>query len=311
MLIKRSFFVALLAAILTAAPACAAPQVMVTIKPLHSLAAAVMEGVGEPDLLMDGMASPHTFQLRPSTAMALHQADLVIWLGPGMESSMTGILPSLGETVRVLRLDRAEGLTLWSQRDLELWHQDSDEHEHHDHDEGLMDPHLWLDPANAIAMTNAIADALVEADPVNENTYRANAAAEVVRLEALRIELNTELAPVRDIPFITFHDAYQYYERAFGLESAGVVAISPERMPGARTVMDLRMMIMEEGIACVFSEPQFEPRLVETLTEGTATRTGILDPLGSGIPAGSGAYEALMRQLGQNTLDCLGGTGTE
>src|SRR5690606_1237307 len=126
-----------------------------------------------------------------------------------------------------------------------------------------------LDPVNAARMTEAIADALVRADPANAAGYLANATAQAERLEVLRAEIDTMLAPVREVPFVVFHDAYQYFERRFGLAIAGSVTVTPDAMPGAARVAEIRSRIAAAGAACVFSEPQFEPAIVQTIIEGS------------------------------------------
>jgi zinc transport system substrate-binding protein len=179
-------------------------------------------------------------------------------------------------------------------------------HADHEHEGEGADPHIWLDPVNAIVITEALVAQLSALDPGHAAAYRANGARQVERLAALDAELAAQLAPVAAVPFMTFHDAFQYFETAYELNGVAAVAISPDRAPGGRTVAGLREAIGARGVACVFAEPQFEPRLVATLIEGTGARPGTLDPLGGEVPAGPAAYDTLMRRLGADALACLG-----
>jgi len=297
-------------------PLAAAPEVVVTIKPIHALAAGVMAGVGEPALLMDGMVSPHTYQMRPSDAAMLSGADLVIWVAPTVESTIPGTLGMLPADVRTLELIEAPGVHLLALREggMRMGTGESDDpyaEDGHDHDHEGPDPHIWLDPANAMAITEVLVAELSALDPDHASAYAANGAAQMDRLRALDADLRATLGPVADRRFITFHDAFQYFETAYGLWGIASIALSPERSPGGRTVMELRHAIEEEGVVCVFAEPQFEPQLIRTLIEGTDARAGTLDPLGEDVAAGPGAYDALMRGLAADAFACLSGPAAE
>jgi len=285
-----------------------APRVVVSIKPVHALAAGVMEGVGEPALLMDGMVSPHSYQMRPSDARLLARADLVVWVAPTVEGTLPATIRALPAGTRTLELITVPGLHLLAAREpgIRAGTGDGDDpstDEHADH--GSADPHVWLDPRNAAVVTDALVAELSALDPANAATYRANGDRQIRRLLALDAELREELASLAGIPFMTFHDAFQYFEDAYGLDHAASIAISPDRLPGARTVMDLRGAIADGNVMCVFAEPQYEPRLVATLVEGTRARTGTLDPLGGEVPAGPPAYEEMMRTLAAGFGACL------
>ncbi len=280
-----------------------------TILPIHGLTAAVMDGVGEPRLLLPPGTSPHAYGMKPSDAAALEEAQLVVWIGDALETFLVRSLDNLAGDARRLALIDAPGI--------EVLHlaADGDDHGHgghdhgHAHDHGDVDPHIWLSPANAAAMTRAIADALAGVDPARADTYRANAEATVGDIEALAGELETRLAPVRDVPFVVFHDAYRYFEQAFGLRQVGAVTLSPERSPGTAHVAELRRAIRAAEAVCVFAEPQFEPRLVETLVAGTPVRTGELDPVGADLEPGPDAYLQLMRGLADDLVGCLAPAG--
>ena len=176
---------------------------------------------------------------------------------------------------------------------------------HHDHGDGAFNTHIWLDPVNAKAMVHEIEEALVEADPTNAEKYEANAEAVMVRLDALTAEITDKIEPVKDKGFIVFHDAYQNFEHRFGLTALGSITISPEVSPGARRVKEMRAKVQGLGATCVFSEPQFEPKVVATVTEGTSAKIGVLDPLGASLQDGPELYFELIRNLAASFRTCL------
>lgn len=320
------------------ATADATGQVVASIKPVHSLVSGVMAGVGEPYLIIQGTASPHTFSLRPSDAAVLENARVVFLVDESMETSLAGPIDTLARNARVVMLSQAKGLVRRPLReggDLEAHdhghdehfpgHRDDAEHPgeeeahgHHDdehsdedakgfeHEEhGAFDMHLWLDPVNAAAMVRAIAGVLSEVDPSNASTYVVNAQMFLDRLEDLTAEISTDLAPVREKPFIVFHDAYRHFEDRFGLTAVGSVVVSADQSPGVRRIMELRDKVSQLGAVCVFSEVQFDSRLVDTIIEGTPARVGILDPLGTQAEDGSGAYFDLLRSMAASFGGCL------
>jgi zinc transport system substrate-binding protein len=327
-----------LAASLAAAPAVQAevPKVVASIKPIHALAATVMGDLGTPQLIVKGTASPHTYSLKPSDAEALEAADLVFWTGHGLELFLSDALAALATEAMIVELSEAPGLELLPVReggafaahaheeehgdeaehagaheDEHAEHEDAhaehDSHEGHDaeeHDEA--DMHFWLDPVNAKLMLDAIADALAEIDPANAGVYAANADVGKAELEALRADIAATLAPVGDRSFIVFHDAYQYFERRFGLNVAGSITVTPDTMPGARRIGELRQRITEAGVACVFAEPQFEPTIIAAIIEGSGAEAGILDPEAAGLEPGPGLYRELLQGLADNFAGCLG-----
>ena len=288
----RVFILAIAAAVLVIALARArepAP-VIVSIPPLHALVSGVMEGVGEPHLLVPAGASPHAQGLRPSEARRLERAGVVFWLGEPLETFLVRPLEALPRDAEIVALIEGQGLILRTSRD---------------GDRGAIDAHIWLDPMNAIAMVGAIARTLGRVDPPHGARYAANAARLVARIEALDRDLAALLAPVRALPYVVFHDAYGYFEARYDLSPIGAIARAPGRMASARRVADIRERIRDAGALCVFAEPQFEPRLIATLIEGTGARIGVLDPLGVGVPPGADAYFELMTGLATSLRDCL------
>ncbi|MBP7000929.1 zinc ABC transporter substrate-binding protein [Amaricoccus sp.] len=321
-----------LAVSLAAAPALASPRVVADIAPVHSIVAAVMGGLGAPTLLVQPGASEHDAALRPSDAAALDAADVVVWIGPGLTPWLEGPIDSLaGDAARVTLAD-APGIRLLPRRvggtfeahehgHAEEGHDDHghddhghddpghDDHDHddhdHDHDETGADPHLWLDPANAAVMAGVVAEALAAADPANADAYRANAAAFGADAEALTSRIAAETAPARGRPFVVFHDAYHYFEDRFGLPAAGAISTSDAAPPGAVRIAEIRALVRDAGAVCVFSEPQFDQGLVETVIEGTPARAGVLDPLGAGLAPGPELYTALLDRLADGLVGCL------
>lgn len=318
---SNSFALAALSTALLTGTAWAAPTVVASTKPVHSLVSAVMGDLGGPTLLVKGANSPHTYSLRPSDAAALESADLVFWTGHGMELFLADALETLSTEAIIVELAEAPGISLLPVREggaFEAHLHDGDDHDHddaghehddhdhdgHEHSEG--DMHFWLNPDNAKLMVTEIATALAEADPENAVTYQANAAAEQVRLDELSEEIRQTLAPVADKPFVVFHDAYQYFENRFGLTVAGSITVSPEAMPGAARIDELRAKVAELGATCVFAEPNFEPAIVNTIIEGTTAKAGTLDPEGAALSEGPNLYPELLRSLAAGLVDCLG-----
>jgi zinc transport system substrate-binding protein len=288
--------------------------VIASIKPVHSLVAAVMEGAGEPALIVEGAASPHSYSLKPSQAAALQDADVVFWIGEGLETFLEKPIATIGASTTTVELLDAPGLETLGFREGGAFEAHEDEHddahgEEAEHGHGEIDTHVWLDPQNAKALAAAIANALATADAGNAALYKANAAALDERLDALTAEIAAELAPLGGKGYIVFHDAYQYFERRFGLTPAGSITVTPDIMPGAERLKEIRAKIAELGATCVFAEPQFEPRLVTVAIEGTNARSAVLDPLGAGLVAGPELYFELMRAMAASFGDCLGGGG--
>lgn len=305
-----------------------APRVVTDIAPVHSLVARVMQGAGTPDVIVRPGASPHGYAMRPSEAAALEKADLVFWMGEGLTPWLEGAIESLAGHAHVVELLGAadsrvlpfrEGVEFAAHEDHgdaeegheghaedEAGHDDHADAHDHDHAHDGADPHAWLDPGNAQAWLGLIALELAEHDPANAALYAANAQAAQAEVATLIEDIAVELAPVRDVPFLVFHDAYQYFEAAFGVTAAGAIALSDAAAPGPARVAALRDMAEARGVLCVFSEPQFDPKLVETVFGDVATH-GVLDPMGSQLEPGPGLYPQMLRDMAGAMVDCLGG----
>jgi len=333
----KKFVIAIGAASLTNIAAAKADiEVVTSIKPVHSLVSGVMAGVGTPSVIIEGAGSPHTYSLKPSQANQLQDAKLVFWMGDELETFLEGAIENIAQSATAIKLIDAQGLKKIKFRDGGMFdnhgHDDHDEHDHEKHDDhddekhakkkhddhgdhdghddhghGEFDPHVWLDPSNAKAIIHEIEEALVKADPEHASTYEANAHKMMDKIDSLTAELREELEPVHENGFIVFHDAYQYFEQRFDLAAIGSITVSPEVMPGAERVSELRKKISELNATCVFSEPQFEPKLVETLVEGTGARTGVLDPLGATLTKGPDLYFQLLRNMAFAIKKCLSG----
>ncbi|MEO0620110.1 MAG: zinc ABC transporter substrate-binding protein [Pseudomonadota bacterium] len=334
-------------------------SVVTSIKPVHSLVASVMSGVGTPSLIVEGAGSPHTYALKPSQAQALEKADVVFWIGHEIETFLEKPVETLGKKARVVELMDTEGLVKLKLREGGAFeahaHDDHDDHDDHaektkaakdhdDHDHGHdhddhadakhddhddhaktkktkagqddhghddhahgsgEDAHIWLDPANAKVMVSKIAATLAAADARNAAAYKANAKALTARLDALVANVQATVKPVQGRGFIVFHDAYHYFEDRFGLEAAGAISVNPEVLPGASRVAEIKAKVNKLGATCVFAEPQFEPKLVNVVTEGTKAKKGVLDPLGASIENGPDLYFTLIENLGRSFSDCL------
>lgn len=286
-------------AVSAGARAGSAPLVVVSIAPLHALVSGVMDGVGSPQLLLRGNQSPHAFSLRPSEARLLHRAQLLFWIDPALEMPIARMLPALSTTRAVAMLDLA-GIERLPLRELHA-------HDDHAHSERHPpDPHIWLSPGNAMVMSDAIAGVLSETDPDNAPRYRANAAAQRARLQALDVDLRRQLTRP-GAAYAVFHDAYQYLEQRYGLAPAATVSTHPERSQSAAHLRQLRRRLDEHGVRCLFSEPQFDARLVERLSDGLAIRHAVLDPLGSEVAPGPHAYEQTLRAIADTLAACVHG----
>jgi len=306
----------------TASPAWAELKVTVTIKPVHALVAQVMEGVGTPSLLVQGAASPHTYALKPSDAKALNKADVFFRVSESVEPFTRKIVAALPDTVRTVTLAQAPGIELLDLRRGETFeshdpadHDHAGGHDHGDHDHDndghhhaheTLDGHVWLDPENARKMVAEIARVLSEASPADAARFKANAERADAALVALEKDIARDLAPVKDRPFVVFHDAFQYFEHRFGLTAIGAITVSPDAQPSAKRLTEIRRRLAALPPSCVFSEPQFQARLVTAVTEGTSARPGTLDPEGALVAPGPGAYDALLRNLAAGLKNCLG-----
>ena len=301
LLVAASIFVGL------AVPAMAAEmKVMASIKPVHALVASVTGETGTPGLIVDGAGSPHTYSLRPKDAEALQGSNVIFWVGHELEAFLEKPIEALPKDAKVVSLMEAKGVEHLAVREGDGFESHEEHGEGDSHGHGEEDAHIWLDPANAIAMVDAIAAALSEADGAHAETYAANAKATKDRLSRLQDEIVSATAPLKEKRYIVFHDAYQYFEKRFGLSASGAISIHPENPPGAKGIRDIQQRIADAKVQCVFSEPQFDNKLVNLVIEGTDVKTGVMDPIGASLEPGPMLYDELLRGLVASMKGCLG-----
>jgi zinc transport system substrate-binding protein len=290
---------------LTATAADASVRVLTSIKPLQLIAAAVQDGIAVPEVLLPPGASPHNYALRPSDVRRAQEADLLYWIGPDMETFLLRVLS--GRSKASVPVESLPGMHL-RHFTASAEHHDDDEDEHdHDHRPGSVDAHLWLSSVNARVIAAKMAADLSQADPANAARYESNVKAFSARLDALDAKIKQRVAGISGKQYFVFHEAFDYFEEAYGLKHAGVFAVSSEVQPGAQHVAAMRARLTEFGKTCVFSEPPLRPRLADTLSAGLPVRLAELDGLGGYTPATAEGYEQLLSKLADDLAGCLEG----
>ena len=298
-------------------------KVVTSIKPLHSLASYLMDGIGKPGLIVDGYASPHSFSMKPSHAKMLQNADIVFWVGEGMENFLKKPLSSIAKKAKKIELIEVKGLNILKFRERNIFeehnHDDhakkEDDHDDHDHDDhakkeddhdghahGDYDSHIWLDPMNAKVILNKMAEHLIENDTENTSKYKNNLKKALKEIDTLTIQVMTELN--KSLPSIVFHDAYQYFEQRFNVNILGAFTVNPDVMSGAEQLAKIREIIEHENVACVFSEPQFNPDIINAVAKDMKIKTGVLDPLGATLDPGKNLYFDLIKNMSLSFKDC-------
>lgn len=283
-----------------------APAVAVSIRPLHSLVASVMKGVGEPVLLLGQAAAMHGYSLRPSELRAISRSRFVFWIGPGAETMLVKPLESAAASAQIIAFSELEAVDRLPLREDDAL-LPSPRGPVAGNSEAAIDSHLWLDPLNAVKIAHVVMEVLSNADPENARRYRSNASTLGTRLNRLNQEISDQLRPVRAIPFVTFHDSFQYLERRYRLRALATVSGSPADMPGVRRLHQIRALITAERVACVFGEPTHPQGLIKTIIAGSEARSEVLDPLGITVPPGPGHYFATLRRLTRTLARCLSG----
>ena len=292
------------------------PKVAVDIAPVHSLVSKVMNGVGRPQLIIPAGASPHEYQLRPSEAKALQDANLVFWIGEDLSPWLKKGITTLATDALVTSLLEVDGIELLEFREGALFeahdhdsHDDHDDHDSHDdhegHAHGAHDPHAWLSPTISKVWLNLIASKLSEIDPDNAGTYFSNANSARQDLDSLSKEINEILNPMREKKYVVFHDAYQYFEKDFNISAAGAISLSDASDPSPARLEEVRNRVVNESIECVLAEPQYNQGLVKAVIDGTDANTAVVDPLGVGLEVGPSLYEKLIRNLATNLSKCF------
>ena len=294
-------------------------KVVTSIKPIHSLASYIMDGVGSPGLIVDGYNSPHSFQLKPSHAKMLEQADIIFWIGEDLENFLEKPLATIAKKAEKIELLEIKGIKKLKFRERNIFeeHEGHDDHgddakkeehddhghdakkeEHDDHEghgHGEYDPHIWLDPINAKVILNEITEHLIENDSKNAATYKSNLAKAISEIDKLIIDVITETNT--DLSYVVFHDAYQYYENRFNVNILGAMTVNPDVMPGAEQIHEIHEVIEHDNVSCILSEPQFNPDIIKSIAKDTSVKTGVLDPLGANLKPGKDLYFDLIRNM--------------
>jgi zinc transport system substrate-binding protein len=317
-------------------PVNAEVKVVTSIKPLHSLASYLMDGVGKPDLIVDGYASPHGFSMKPSHAKMLQDADLIFWVGEDLENFLEKPLNSIAKKAEKIELMDIKGLNVLSFRERNIFdehddhddheghtkkkkddHDDHDDHEghtkkkkddHDDHDDheghghGEYDPHIWLDPINAKVILKEMTEHLIENDSKNTSTYKSNLDNALKDIDKLTMNVMTELN--QSVSSIVFHDAYQYFEKRFNVNILGAFTVNTDVMPGAEQLAQIREIIEHDKVSCVFSEPQFNPDIIKAVAKDMNIKTGVIDPLGATLDPGKDLYFDLIRNMSASFKGC-------
>jgi len=333
---KLPIILTLLSFLTTFTSANAEIKVVASIKPIHSLASYLMYGIAKPDLIVDGYASPHGFAMKPSHAKMLQNADLIFWIGEDLESFLEKPLSSIAKKAEKIELMETKGLQVLKFRERNIFDEhDHDDHGHdddhgkkeddhdHDHDDhgkkeddhdnhghddhdghahGEFDPHIWLDPINAKTILNEMAEHLIENDPKNEAKYKSNLAKALQEIDKLTIDVMTDLS--NSVSSIVFHDAYQYFEERFNVKVLGAFTVNTDVMPGAEQLAEIREIIEHDKVACVFSEPQFNPDIINAVAKDMKIKTGVLDPLGATLDPGKDLYFNLIRNMSASFKGC-------
>ena len=312
-------------------------RVVTSIKPIHSLASYVMDGVGKPDVIVDGYNSPHGFSLKPSHAKMIEKANLIIWVGEDLEAFLEKPLKTIAKNAVNVEIMDLKGIKKLKFREKNIFegHDDHghghkehkehghDEHKEHGHDDdkehghkekkhddhgheghahGEHDPHVWLDPMNAKVIVKEIENQLVKLDPDNSSKYKTNSKKIQTELDNLTKNIKKDLK--KDLRFVVFHDAYQYFENRFGIKVLGALTVNPDVLPGAEQLSEIREVIEHEKVNCLFSEPQFNPAIIKSIAKDTKVKTGVLDPLGATIDKGKGMYTQLLSNMYSSFKGC-------
>jgi zinc transport system substrate-binding protein len=332
---KLPFILSILSFLTIFVPANAEIKVVATIKPIHSLASYLMDGIGKPDLIVDGYASPHGFALKPSHAKMVQNADIIFWVGEEMESFLKKPLKTIAKKAEKIELMEIKGLTKLKFRERNIFeghddhghkeddHDDhakkEDDHDDHGHDDehkedkhddhgheghahGEFDPHIWLDPMNAKVILSEMAEHLIENDQKNEAKYKANLKKAHKDLDKLTKKVKSELN--KDFKSIVFHDAYQYFEERFDINILGAFTVNTDVMPGAEQLAEIREVIEHDKVSCIFSEPQFNPDIIKAVAKDTNVATGVIDPLGATLNPGKDLYFDLIGNMSKSFKGC-------
>ena len=289
--------------------------VITTIQPINALVNAVIGNTGGSTLLIPSEVSPHEFKLKPSDVKKLQDGNIIFYISNHLESSITKVFKNLPKNIKIVNLMEETGINHLAIRDNEAWerhdhHDDHDKHakkdDDHDDHEKEDDVHIWLDPDNAIKIIQKVNKELSLLFPENSQIYNKNATNIINKITELKSELKEELLSIKDKPYIVFHDAYQYFEKVFGLNAVGSIALEDDVATSPKQISYIRNKIIKSNVSCVFQEPQFDSKLVKTVVEGTDAKIGTLDPLGVDIANKKDFYLQLLRNMSKSLKECLG-----
>lgn len=255
-------------------------NIMTSIPPLNALASGITAGVTKPTVLVPPEASHHHYSLKPSDRQALADADVVIWIGPDMENFLIKPLDNLSEKTTIISITDLPNLVRLPVRNDKNWEVHEHEEDHHHH--ANLDPHIWLDPKNAIYIVQILTDTFVTLDTQHTDIYKKNAEEMIKKLNTLDQQLKEKLTAIQDKPFLIFHDAYQYLEKYYHLSAAGSISVNTDLPPSAQRIYQLQKRIKKENIVCIFAETGSTPAIVETLAAEKRAKISHLDSMGQG-----------------------------
>ena len=278
-------------------------RIVATIKPLHSIIVNIVDNE-DVELLLDGNTSPHDYYLKPSDIKKIKNADLIFYIDDNtIESFLRKALKTVAESNKV-SISKNKRINLLPIREGGIWEEEI-AHEGHDHAHGEFDPHVWLSTNNAIRITKEIVKELSKINPSKKNMYKKNALVFINQIKENKKNITMEVESIRDESYIVFHDAYQYFEKEFKLNPAGSISLNPEISPTPKRISEIKSKILSQNIKCVFKEPQFPSKVVQTITKDTTAKEGILDPLGSDLSPGKELYINLINNISKNLNECL------
>lgn len=285
--------------------------IVTSIKPIGLIAAAIGDQVEDVKVIVPDGASPHQYALKPSDVLAMNNSNLIVWVGPELEGFMTALIQKTQHKpiIEIAALDQVKPLL----RKAKGHDHDSQETDHnhaeHDHEaghhHGAYDMHLWLSPEIATQTAQAIYAALLKAHPEKQQILSNNLAQFQIDLRQTTKTVANQLNKVQNNGYFVFHPAYGYFESDFQLKNLGSITLNPSVQPGVKTVLDIQQKLKSEQAFCLFSEPQFDNRILNKIVENSDVKIGTLDPLGIAVPFNKTGYFQLLLNLSTQFEQCL------
>ncbi|WP_417319553.1 zinc ABC transporter substrate-binding protein [Emcibacter sp.] len=283
-------------------------DIVASIKPVHSLVQSVVGHDNEVTLLLDSSLDPHIFRMRPSHIRKVVNTDVLFYVDRKLETFLESIVDNDQHSVKSVALSGAANLKLLPYRTSKIWFtEETGDHEGHDHEE--MDLHIWLDPENAIQMVRMIEETLSGLDPDNRVTYIRNSKLVIKRLYELKDRLRQDLRPFREKPIMIYHDAFQYFEKAFSLYSVGAIQLKADSPPSAKHLKALKRIARDKHVTCVLGTPGAHPRIATVVMGDTSANYDVVDPLGVYLEPGPSLYMELIEEIALTLQDCQAGGG--